>query len=297
LKNHIDLFIEYLEYECNYSIHTKDNYEKDLNLFLYFCYEEKISNIKKINYDDLRKYLKVLYNKKYSKSTINRHISSLKSFFNYLKNKDIIKDNPTLLLSSVKKDKKLPKHFNYNDIELILNMPDIEKPLGQRDSAILEILYSTGIRVSELTTIKLKDVELSENRIRIKGKGNKERYVLYGDICKEKILRYVKEGRNKILKNKRNEYLFLNFRGEKLSTRGIELILNTVIKQSGSKYHISPHMLRHTFATHMLNEGADLKTVQELLGHESLSTTQIYTSVSNERLRSVYLNTHPRAKK
>ena len=296
MKNDIELFIEYLEYERNYSKYTIINYETDLKLFFDFCMENKINKTSKITFNDLRKYLKHLHNKKYSKTSINRYISTLKSFFNYLKEKEIIKENPTLLLSSIKKDKKIPKHFNYQDIEIILSIPDINTPLGQRDSAILEILYSTGIRVSELITIKLKDVELSENRIKIMGKGSKERYVLYGNVCKEKMLRYVKDGRIKLLKNKKSDYLFLNYLGSNLTSRGIETILNNVIKKSSSKYHISPHMMRHTFATHMLNEGADLKTVGELLGHENLSTTGIYTSVSNERLRSVYLNTHPRAK-
>lgn len=293
----LDNFLEYLEYQKNYSKYTLINYQKDIETFYIFLKENKINNIKKVDYKILRNYLEYLYNKKYTSSSINRHVSSIKTYFKYLERENIIKNNPSILLNTVKKEKKLPKVINSNDIETILLLPDISTPLGMRDSAILEMFYSTGIRVSELVKIKLNDVELSENRIKIEGKGNKERYVLYGNILKEKMLKYVKEGRKELLQEKQNKYLFLNKNGEKLTERGIRVIIDNILKKAGEKIHISPHMLRHTFATHMLNEGADLKIVQELLGHENLSTTQIYTHVSNERLKNVFLHTHPRAHK
>ena len=202
-----------------------------------------------------------------------------------------------MLLTSVKKEKKLPKYIGYNELEHILLLPDIKTPLGQRDSALLELLYSTGVRVSELVSIRLKDIELSEKRIKILGKGNKERYVLYGKICEEKMLRYVKDGREKLLKEEGCPYLFLNKNGRQLTTRGVREVLNRILLKGGESMHISPHMLRHTFATHMLNEGADLRTVQELLGHENLSTTQIYTHITSSRMKNIYLHAHPRAKK
>ena len=294
---YLDEFLEYLEYQKNYSKYTLINYQKDIETFYVFLREKNIKNIKKIDYKTLRNYLEYLYEKKYTSSSINRHISSLKSYFKYLKRENIIDNNPALLLSTVKKEKKLPKTINTNDIETILLLPDISTPLGARDSAILEMFYSTGIRVSELVKIKISDVELSENRIKIDGKGNKERYVLYGDIIKEKMLKYVKDGRKKLLKEKQSKYLFLNKNGDKLTERGVRVIIDNILKKAGEKNHISPHMIRHTFATHMLNEGADLKIVQELLGHENLSTTQIYTHVSNERLKNVFLHSHPRAHK
>lgn len=294
---YLDDFLEYLEYQRNYSKYTLINYQKDIETFYIFLKEKNITNIKKIDYKTLRNYLEYLYEKKYTSSSINRHISSLKSYFKYLKRENIIENNPALLLSTVKKEKKLPKIINTNDIETILLLPDISTPLGLRDSAILEMFYSTGIRVSELVKIKISDVELSENRIKIEGKGNKERYVLYGNILKEKMLKYVKDGRKKLLKEKQSKYLFLNKNGDKLTERGIRVIIDNILKKAGEKNHISPHMIRHTFATHMLNEGADLKIVQELLGHENLSTTQIYTHVSNERLKNVFLHSHPRAHK
>ena len=197
----------------------------------------------------------------------------------------------------MKKEKRLPKFLNYHDLETLLVLPDIKTPFGLRDALILELLYSSGMRVGELVKIRLKDVELSEDRIKVFGKGNKQRYVLFGELCKEKMLTYVKESRPQLLKNKKSDFLFLNHLGNPITEAGVRYTINQVLKKSGEKMKVTPHMLRHTFATHLLNAGADLKTVQELLGHENLSTTQIYTYVSNEQLRKTYLNAHPRAKK
>ena len=296
MNHQIESFLEYLEYQKNYSEKTIFGYREDLYDFLDFCKKNHNENIYNIDYLFLRKYILHLYEKKYEKTTMNRHISSLKSFFKYLLKQNMIESNPTVLLESIKKDKKLPKYLNYHELEDFLDIPDSKTPLGQRNMVILELLYSTGIRVSELVSIKLKDVELSENRIKVFGKGSKDRYVLYGKMCKEKMLMYVKDGRGKLLKGKNSVYLLVNNQGNKLTEAGVRYIFNQILLHSCMKKHVTPHMLRHTFATHMLNEGADLKVVQELLGHENLSTTQIYTHVSNERLRSVYLNAHPRAK-
>ena len=297
MKEEENSFLDYLENIKNYSDKTVDSYEKDLNNFIEFCNQNKIDDVRKIDYPFFRKYLLYLYENKYQKTTINRHISSIKSFFKYLVKEGKIKENPTILLETIKKDKKLPKYLTYSMIEEFLNLPDKNTPLGQRDMVILELLYSTGIRVSELVSITLKDIELSENRIKVKGKGSKDRYVLYGNVLKDKMLLYVQDGRQKILKQKKSKYLIINNQGNKITESGVRYIFDVLLKKACIKNHITPHMLRHTFATHMLNEGADLKVVQELLGHENLSTTQIYTHVSNERLRSVYLNAHPRAKR
>lgn len=293
----IDLFLEYLEYQRNFSLHTIQNYETDLHFFEKFLNTISVSSISKVTYQDLRKYLEYMYHKQYKSATMNRHISSVKSFFHYLQKEGIIKENPSLLLGTVKKEKKLPKSLNNETMETLLSTEPETSKFPRRDAAIIEVLYSTGIRVSELVSIKLKDVELSENRIKITGKGNKERYVLFGDICKEKMLAYVQDERTKLLKGKRGEDLFVNKNGNPLTDRGVRLIINTILKRKGEKIHVTPHMLRHTFATDMLNGGADLKTVSDLLGHESLSTTGIYTHISNERLRKVILQSHPRARK
>ena len=285
-------FLDYLENIKNYSNNTIINYEKDLTEFNKFINKK---NYNDIDYNLLRKYVEYLYNNNYKPSTINRKISSVKSLFKYLKQKEIIKKNKTTLLSSVKNSKTLPKNIVFSDLEKLLNAPK-DDVFGFRDKAILETLYSSGIRVSELVNIKLKDVELSDSRIKILGKGSKERYVLYGNLAKEKLLNYVKYSRGVLLGNKQSDYLFLNKNGEKLTTRGIRVIIDNIIKKNNLKIKVNPHMFRHTFATDLLEGGADLKTVKDLLGHENIETTGIYTHISNERLRNVYLNSHPRAK-
>lgn len=288
----LDNFYLYLENK-DYSINTINSYKKDLKQFSLFC---KDIDIKLIDYDFIRKYLKYLYDKKYDSKTISRHISSLKSFFKYLSKMEIIKTNPMVLITNPKVAKQLPNFINYNDLEVLFSVPDKTDKLGLRNALILELLYSCGIRVSELVNIKLSNIDINNNRILILGKGNKERFVLFGSVCNDLLIKYLSESR--ILLDKNNsEYLLLNKFGNKITDRAIRLIIDDIVKKSCLKLKISPHTLRHTFATHLLNEGADLKIVQELLGHENISTTGIYTHVSNERLRKVYLDAHPRAKK
>ena len=282
-----DIFLNYIKNK-NYSNYTIDSYNKDLDNF-YIYLKQNNTDIKKVNYKFLRGYLTVLYDKKYSKKTIARHISSLKSFFKYLKKQNIIESNPMNLIKTPKIDKKLPKFLNYDDLEKILSIPDTTTFLGKRNALILELLYSTGVRVSELVNIKLNDIDLSEEKILILGKGNKERYVLFGSKAKEKMLDYLKE------KTDDSPYLIVNRYGNKITDRGIRKILDSIILEASLSYKISPHTLRHTFATHMLDSGADIEIVKELLGHESLSTTQIYTHVTSESLKRVYSETHPRA--
>ena len=288
-------FLKTLKLEKNYSNLTILNYGKDLKLFNQFLKDEKIYDIKKIDYQIVRRYLVFLYDREYSRKTISRHISTLRSFFKYLASQKKINKNPMNLISNPKQEKKLPKFLYYDQVEKLLDIPDVNDPFGLRDKTILEILYSTGIRVSELINIKIQDIDFNRNTIKILGKGNKERYVIFGKVLKDILDKYLKEARPVLVKDD-NNYLILNRFGKKISARGVEDILNKVVRNGGLDYHISPHTLRHTFATHMLDNGADLKSVQELLGHSNLSTTQVYTHVTNERLRSVYLKTHPRAK-
>lgn len=287
-------FLKYIDLEKNYSNYTLINYKDDLSFYLDFLNKENI-DVLDSDYKVIRNYLSYMYNKKYSSKTISRHISSLRSFYKYMLKENYIVKNPMTLISNPKQESKLPHFLYYNELETILNIPDKSTPLGQRDSVILELLYSTGIRVSELVNIKLKDINLSTRKIRILGKGNKERIVLYGEYLKNLLDIYLNDGREKLVKNNQ-EYLVLNKNGSGLTTRGVRVIIDNILKKGEIDFHISPHVLRHTFATHMLDSGADLKSVQELLGHENLSTTQIYTHVSNELLRKVYLSTHPRAK-
>lgn len=293
----INQFIEYLEYEKGYSKKTIINYEKDLELFNTYLKENKITDIKNIDYNTIRKYLSHLHEKKYLSSSISRKISTLRSFFKYNLKENKITNNPMTLISNPKREKKLPKYLNYEEMEKLLNSIDTSELEGIRNKLIIELLYSTGIRVSELVNIKIKDIRIKENQINIVGKGNKERIVLFGEKAKEMIKIYLNAYKEYFKGNILNDYLLINKKGKQLTTNKIELIVKDVLKKSSLKLNISPHTLRHTFATHMLDSGADLKSVQELLGHENLKTTAIYTHISNEKLKHVFVNSHPRALK
>ncbi len=288
-------FLNYLTYEKKYSNLTISNYKRDIEYFFSFLQDKKITNIKNVKYQDIRDYLIHLHNHQYSKKTISRYISSLRTFFKYLYGESAVSSNPMVLVSNPKLDKRLPVFLYTNDLEQLLASPSLDNIYGIRDSLILELLYSTGIRVSELVNIKLKNINFNDKQIKILGKGNKERYVLYGDICSQKLIKYLNNSRE-ILNIKGSEYLILGRNGTKLTTRFIELLLKKYQQQANIKINVTPHTLRHTFATHLLDGGADLKTVQELMGHESLSSTQVYTHITNERLRNVYLKTHPRSR-
>lgn len=294
MQKWIDGFIEYITFQKHYSADTIVSYTEDLDAFENYLMSINIMNIKQVDYNIIRGYLMILHDKKYAKKTISRHISTLKSFFKYLLGEHLIENNPMTLITTPKLDKKLPQVLYYEELEKLLSIPNGDDVKSLRDSLILELLYSTGIRVSELVNIKINDIDKYKMQINIFGKGSKERIVIYGKICERKLENYLQKRHE--LDKKNSEYLFLNNHGSVLTTRGIRYIVDQIIKKGELQFHISPHVLRHTFATHMLNEGADLKSVQELLGHENLSTTQIYTHVSNERLRNVYLHSHPRAK-
>ena len=289
-------FIEEIEKEKHYSDLTSEGYLSDLTLFIEYLNQNNISDLKKVEYNDIRMFINYLYDLGYKNTTISRHISALKSFFKYLKTNKIIDNNPCTLISNPKKEKRLPKYLNYEDTEKLLNAFDNNNYIGLRNSLILEILYSTGIRVSEITNIKFKDINMSDKTIKITGKGNKERYAYFGTKCFNLIKDYCKNSYKKLNKNNL-EYLILSKTGKKINERQIRDVVDEAAILAHIDIKISPHVLRHTFGTHMLNEGADLRSVQELLGHENLSTTQVYTHLSNDRIRSIYLKTHPRAKK
>lgn len=289
-------FLENIEYQRGYSENTIVNYEKDIDEFILFLKKDGITKLNNVDYSIVKDYLMELYNKKYSRNSVSRKLSSLRSFFKFLHAKNKINMNPFNLVSSPKKEKRLPKFLYNDDIERIFDIPDTTKPLGQRDYLILELLYDTGIRVGELVSIKLKDIDFSNKTIHILGKGNKERIVLFGAYLDDILNIYLNYGRKEILENKNSEYLILNGHGKNITTRGVRLIIENIIKKACISTHVTPHTLRHTFATHLLENGADLLTVKELLGHSSLSSTQIYTHITNERLRNVYLHSHPRAK-
>lgn len=295
VKISLRLFIQYLQIEKNCSQYTIRCYRSDIEEFILFMSEQAREQFSDITYIEARLYLTKLYNETYKSTTIARKISSLRSLYQFLLREEIVEDNPFSLISLRKTDKRLPQFFYEEEVIQLFKVCNTDESLGQRNQAILELLYGTGIRVSECSDIHLADVNFSLNTLLVKGKGQKERYVPFGNYAKESLQLYISNGRNELLKNSKHDVLFVNFRGEPLTVRGIRLILKKIIDETALNRNITPHMLRHSFATHLLNSGADLRTVQELLGHTNLSTTQIYTHLSNEHLRNSYLTHHPRA--
>lgn len=296
MDKYIEDFINYLEYQKNYSINTVKSYNLDIVEFFNYTNCNKL-DYSKVLYNDVKNYLLFLYDKKNSKSTVSRKLSSLRNFYNYLYKKNVVINNPFSFIKSPKKEKRLPKYVNYEDINTIFSSIKTDNKIGQRDRLIFDLFYSTGIRLSELCNIKINDIDFDKKNIRIIGKGDKERIVCYGDYCSEIINLFINDGRRQLIGKKEHEYLVVNNYGSKVETKVVQNIVAKVLKRVCIKKHITPHTLRHTFATHLINEGCDMLTVQELLGHTSLNTTQIYTHVSNEKLRNEYLNAHPRAKR
>ena len=278
---HLDNYIDYIKSNKRYSNYTVSNYYKDINDFIKYLSNK---DYLKINDDDVVYYLEYLYKLEYNKNTISRKLSSLRSFYNYLVNNDVISYNYFNNHKNPKKDKLLPKYLRDEDVKIMY-----DKCKNVRDKLILELLFVTGIRVSELVNIKINDINFNNREIKILGKGSKERIVIFSNNCLNNINDYL-SNRNKV-----SNYLIINKDGNKISTTSIRNILNKIKLISGVRTKITPHMLRHTFATDMLNNGADLVSVKKLLGHESLDTTSIYTHVTNEHVKKVYDNAHPRA--
>jgi len=289
----IEKFIDYLKVQKNYSSFTLLNYKKDIEEYEMFL-KEKNYNYKNMDYKKCTEYLLFLDNRNLKKTSVSRRLSSLRTFYKYLVLNNFVDNNPFLLVSSPKKEKKMPKFINYSGIEEIFNIPNIKTKEGQRERVILEILYGSGIRVSELVNIKIKDIDFSNKTILIFGKGSKERLVSFGEPALDSIKQYINDGRKQY--EIESEYLIVGKNEEQLTTRRIEQIIGELINKTSIKMNITPHMFRHTFATHLLDNGSDLIAVQELLGHESLASTEIYTHISNEHLREVYLKCHPRNK-
>ena len=288
---YIDDFLEYLEVVKKHSIHTVNNYKVDL-LDFYEFNKEKLFNVDR---DIVNRYMQYLFDKKVSRATISRRLSSLRSFYNYLYSDGKIGKNYFASIKNPKKEKSLPKFVKDIDIDKMFLIPDTRNCLGQRNLLIIRMLYATGIRVSELVNIKISDIDMVERSIRIFGKGSKERIVVFGNNTKEILNLYLNNGRYELSKGK-NDYLFLNKDGNKLSDRYVRKIIDDIVFKASIEMHVSPHMLRHTFATDMLNNGADLVSVKDLLGHESLNTTSIYTHVSDDKIKEIYNMAHPRAK-
>ena len=287
MDKYINMYLEYLKYQRNYSDLTILNYQEDLNFYKDYISDKNI-NFLDIDYSFIRKFYNHMDSLKYSKNTISRKISAIRSFYKYLARNNYISYNPFSLTNGPKKDKLLPKFLYYNELEELFEACSLDTFLGIRDRLLLEMLYATGMRVGELEKILLKDINLYDNSIKVLGKGNKERIVFFGEYAREILDMYLKQ------RDDNCPYLFINNKKEKLTSRGVRYIINKIVDKASLNTKVSPHMLRHSFATHLLNEGCDLLSVQELLGHESLRATQVYTHVTNDRLKDVYLKSHPR---
>jgi len=290
MERYIDKFLDYLKVEKDASVHTLINYSVDLRNFSQFLNDREI---KTVDVFDVRKFLVSLRQKGYKKVTIARKMACLRSFFKFLTREGHLKSNPMVGLVGPKLEKKLPLFLGEDDIVKLLDTPDIADPAGLRDKAILETLYSTGIRVSELVGLNVEYIDFIVGIVRVYGKGKKERLAPIGDRALRAIKNYLKKRKKGVGISDRA--VFLNKDGRRLTDRSIRNIVEKYIKVASIRTDISPHSLRHSFATHLLNRGADLRSVQELLGHANLSTTTIYTHLSTERLKNVYDKTHPRA--
>ncbi|MFH1772408.1 MAG: tyrosine recombinase XerC [Candidatus Omnitrophota bacterium] len=287
---YIDKFLRYIEIEKNYSPHTILNYRMDLSEFEEFLNSLVLDDIKKIDYFILRKFLSRLSDKKLSKRTLSRKISTLKSFFKFMLREKEIEHNHAVSLIYPRQDKPLPKFLTENQIHQILDLSNDNSFLSLRDLAIIEFLYSTGARVSELVSLRIENIDFVGQVAKVRGKGRKERLMPLGNTAVLRIKQYLDK------RNDNNPWLFVNRRFSKLTDRGVRNILNRYMIKAALSFKVFPHIFRHSFATHLLNRGADLRSVQELLGHSSISTTQIYTHLTIDSLKKVYDKAHPRAK-
>lgn len=286
MQRYIEKFIRYLEIEKNYSPHTILNYRLDLKDFQQFLGEQ---SVEKVDYLTLRKYLAVLKEKNLTSRTVGRHLSCLRSFFRFLTREGYLKTNPLTGLSSPKLEKHLPLFLTEEEVSRLIAAVIPKDERGLRDRAILETFYSSGIRISELVGLNIPDIDFIGGIIKVMGKGKKERIAPIGEQALSAIRDYLER------RNKPQDALFLNKSKRRIGVRGVRNIVGKYIRLAGIKQGVSAHTLRHSFATHLLNRGADLRSVQELLGHVNLSTTQIYTHLTTERLKSVYDKAHPRA--
>jgi integrase/recombinase XerC len=286
MTNLLAKFIKHLGVEKNYSDHTLLNYRMDLEEFFRFLGHDRVADV---DYPALRRYLAELRVKQLRPRSVARKLSSLRTFFRYLQREGVVQKNPAALVVTPKLDKTLPHFLTEGEAVKLMDSPSGNKIADLRDRAIFETLYSAGIRVSELVGLSTHDVDLIGNIIKVYGKGRKERMVPIGDKAVEAIRGYLDGRKGKL------EAVFLNPSGKRLTARSVRNIVNKHLKKTAIQQKVHPHMLRHSFATHLLNRGADLRSVQELLGHVNLSTTQIYTHLTTEKLKSIYDKAHPRA--
>jgi integrase/recombinase XerD len=288
-------FIYFLSVEKGLAENTLESYQRDLKKYLQFLSRQGVTDFSETSKKIILEYLAEQKQKGLAVSTLTRNLASIRSFYQFLLQEQIIQENPAGELESPKAEKKLPTVLSFKDIELLLDQPQPKKSIGMRDKAMLELLYATGIRVSELVSLNLDNVNLKMAFLKCEGKGNKERIVPLGSVAIKSIHEYLQNGRFKLLKQKDEKALFVNQHGKRLTRQGFWKILKKYALRTGINTEITPHTLRHSFATHLLENGADLRSVQEMLGHADISTTQIYTQITRKKIKEIYNQTHPRA--
>lgn len=295
-------FLQYIDQLNTGSPHTHEAYDRDIADFLQFLKQESIDSLDQVDRIVVMNYVaylrdKMTRNGQMKNTSIARKLSSLRSFFRYLNEFVGIQGNPFLYIKSPKTPRRIPEFLFYDEMDLFLSSFDTEEPVGLRNRAMFELMYACGLRVSELTSLTIRDIDLREGILRISGKGDKQRMVPFYEEAGELVRRYLSEVRPLWMSETKHSIVFINQRGDGLTPRGVQYLMQKQADALAMSIHIHPHMFRHSFATHLLDNGADLRIVQELLGHASLSTTQIYVHVSQERLKNVYESAHPRAKK
>lgn len=294
MKKELDAFLDHLKHERNASVHTIGSYRRDLVQFASYI-EKKGRNLKDIDNVEIRGFLAVLHEMKQKKSTIGRKLASLRSFLQFCLKKGWINDNPAKIVSTPKQEKHVPSFLSEEETADFLDLPSGNRPLDLRDRSILELLYATGIRVGELVGIDVEDVNFEEKLIRVRGKGKKERLVPFGRKAVDSLVSYMRARPTLTRRKLEEKALFLNYQGDRLTSRSVERTVDKYIRMTALRRKISPHSFRHSFASHLLSRGADLRVIQELLGHESLATTQKYTHLDLRRLLDVYRKSHPRS--
>ncbi|MGC8764516.1 MAG: tyrosine recombinase XerC [Brevinematia bacterium] len=288
----LDIFLKYIKYEKGFSKHTIKSYNIDISEFLNFLEKEKVKDIKAVSYQNIYSFITDLGKKGIAPSSLERKTAALKTFFKFLKKQGLIEKNPAELISSPKKEKKLPSFMEKTEVFELINLIPESDAFSVRNKTMIMLLYATGIRVSELVGLNLADLDLKEKTIHVSGKGKKQRIVPLGEKTKRMLLKYL--GYRREFQSK-NEALFVTKSGKRIQDRAIRYILNGYIEKLAIQKKVSPHTLRHTFATHLLDNGANIRVIQEMLGHSNLSTTQIYTHLSISKLKESYDRFHPHA--
>lgn len=289
-------YFDYLKYQRNYSDLTIQSYRREIQEFIEFLMSEGIHDFKEVEYAFLRGYLLILHEKELSAATINHKLTSLRSFYRFLLKEEYVDDNPFLLINSLKTPKKMPDYLYVDEMIDLLDSIETDTPLGVRNKAMLELMYASGLRCSEVVSLTIKQIDFHEKIILIHGKGNKDRYVPFHDFACDWLKEYISESRSVLMsvQHQEHDFVFVNKNGGQMTNRGVENVVDRITQKYDATKKIHPHTFRHSFATHLLESGVDLRTVQELLGHENLSTTQVYTHVSNKYLKEVYDDSHPR---